>query len=74
MMSFRFPPDIAKRLDRMAAATGRTASFRAFETILKHICALEDMYIAEQRQADLRAGRTETIHLEDLMRQFRKAG
>ncbi len=73
MLPFHFPPDIARRLENLAEATGRSAAFCAFEAVLKHICALEDLYIAEQRLADLRAGRTETIKLEDLMLQFRKA-
>jgi RHH-type rel operon transcriptional repressor/antitoxin RelB len=73
MLPFRLPPEIAGRLENMAAFTGRSAGFCAFEAALRHICALEDIYIAEQRLADLRAGRSETIKLEDLMRQFRKA-
>jgi RHH-type rel operon transcriptional repressor/antitoxin RelB len=72
MLPFRLPPEIARRLEMMGEATGRSDAFRAFEAALKHICALEDICIAEQRLADLKAGRTETIKLEDLMLQFRK--
>lgn len=74
MLAFRLPPEIESRLEHMAAYTGRSAGFQAFETVLKRICELEDMYIAEQRLADLRAGWTETTKFEDLMRQFSKAG
>ncbi len=68
MLAIRLPADIEKRLEALAVATGRTKSFYAREAILEHIDDLEDLYLAEQRLTDIRAGRTETIPLEDVMK------
>ncbi len=68
MLAIRLPPEIEDRLAALAEATGRTKTFYAREAILEHLDALEDIYLAEQRLADIRAGRTKTIPLEDLMK------
>lgn len=70
MLAIRLPPEIESRLEALAAATGRTKTFYAREAILEHIEDLEDVYLAEQRLADIRAGRTETIPLEDVMKKY----
>jgi RHH-type rel operon transcriptional repressor/antitoxin RelB len=69
MLAIRLPEKIEKRLARLAKRTGRTKTYYAREAILKHLEDLEDIYIAEKRLADLRAGRTRTIPLEEVMRQ-----
>jgi len=68
MLAIRLPPDIDARLGALAAATGRTKSFYAREAIREHIEDLEDLYLAEQRLTDIRAGHVETIPLEDVMK------
>ena len=70
MLAIRLPEKIEKRLDRLAKRTGRTKTYYAREAILKHIEDLEDIYIAEKRLADIRAGRTRTIPLEEVMRRY----
>ena len=50
-----------------AAATGRTKTFYAREAILEHIDDLEDVYLAEQRLIDIRAGRIKTIALDAII-------
>jgi RHH-type rel operon transcriptional repressor/antitoxin RelB len=40
------------------------------EAILEHLEHLEDVYLAEQRLIDIRAGRTKTIPLDDVMKQY----
>lgn len=67
MLALRLPEDIEKRLEALAKATGRSKSFYAREAILEHLDDLEDIYLAEQRLADIRAGRTQTISLEDVI-------
>jgi RHH-type rel operon transcriptional repressor/antitoxin RelB len=69
MLAIRLPEKIEKRLARLAKRTGRTKTYYSREAILKHLEDLEDIYIAEKRLADLRAGRTRTIPLEEVMRQ-----
>jgi RHH-type rel operon transcriptional repressor/antitoxin RelB len=68
MLAIRLPPEIESRLEKLAAATGRTKSFYAREAILEHIGDLEDIYLAEKRLEDLRAGRTKAVPLEDVMK------
>ena len=68
MLALRLPPELEKRLDDLAEATGRTKSFYARQAIVEYIGDLEDVYLAESRLEDLRAGRSETISLNDLMK------
>ncbi len=69
MLAIRLPEDIELRLEALAKATGRTKTFYARAAILEHIDALEDLYLAEQRLAEIRAGRSKTIPLEEVMKQ-----
>jgi RHH-type rel operon transcriptional repressor/antitoxin RelB len=70
MLAIRLPEDIENRLDALAKATNRSKTFYAREAILKHLDDLEDVYLAEQRLIDIRAGRTQTIPLDDVMKQY----
>lgn len=70
MLAIRLPQKIEKRLDRLAKRTGRTKTYYAREAILQHLEDLEDIYLAEKRLADIRAGRTQTIPLEEVMRRY----
>ncbi len=49
MLALRLPPEIEKRLDRLAKKTGRTKSFYAREAILRHIEDIEDQHLAVAR-------------------------
>ena len=49
MLALRLPPNIEKRLDRLAKKTGRTKSFYAREAILRHVEDLEDFHLAQRR-------------------------
>jgi RHH-type rel operon transcriptional repressor/antitoxin RelB len=49
MLTLRLPPDMEKRLDRLARNAGRTKSALAREAILRHIEDIEDFYLAEYR-------------------------
>lgn len=68
MLAIRLSPEIENRLETLAKATGRTKTFYAREAILKHLDDLEDLYLAEQRLIDIRAGRSQTIPLEEVMK------
>lgn len=70
MLALRLPPEIENRLDALSKRTGRSKSYYAREAILEHIDDLEDVYVAEQRLADLRAGRSDAVPLADLMKQY----
>lgn len=64
----RLPKDVEARLSRLAAQTGRTKTFFVTEAVREYIDDLEDLYIAEQRLIDIRAGKTKTLPLEDVMK------
>jgi RHH-type rel operon transcriptional repressor/antitoxin RelB len=70
MLAIRLPKEIEERLDVLAKETGRTKSFYVREAILEHLDDLEDIYIAEKRLADIRAGRVKTIPLEEVMKEY----
>ena len=70
MLAIRLPDEIEKRLARLAKRTGRTKTYYAREAILRHLDDLEDLYLAEKTLADIRSGRSKTIPLEDVMRQY----
>ncbi len=68
--SIRLPHDIEKRLDQLAHITGRTKSYYITEAIIEHLDEIEDIYLAEKRLEDIRAGRTKTIPIEDIMKEY----
>lgn len=68
MLAIRLPAEIEARLDALAKATGRTKSFYARQAILEHLDDLEDLYLAEQRLIEIRAGRSQTFTLEEVER------
>ena len=70
MLAIRLPAEVERRLDALAKATGRTKTFYAREAILEHLDDLEDLYLAEQRLIDARAGKTEAVPLEDMMKRY----
>ncbi|RKT45920.1 MULTISPECIES: type II toxin-antitoxin system RelB family antitoxin [Thiocapsa] len=70
MLAIRLPADVEQRLEALARATGRTKTFYAREAILEHLDDLEDVYLAEQRLIDIRAGKTQTVPLDELMTRY----
>jgi len=68
MLAIRLPAEVESRLEALARATGRTKTFYAREAILQHLEDLEDLYLAEQRLVDIRAGKTATVPLGDVMK------
>lgn len=74
MLAIRLPAEVESRLEALAQATGRTKTFYAREAILEHLDDLEDLYLAEQRLIDLRAGKTKTVPLEDVMKRYGMEG
>ena len=70
MVSVRLPADVESRLDRLAKATGRPKTFFARQAIVEHLDDLEDLYLAEQRLNDHRAGKSRTYTLEEVEREL----
>ena len=53
MLSIRLDPDTEKRLEELAARTGRTKSYYAREALLEHLDEMEARYIAIERLENL---------------------
>ena len=64
MLALRIDSETEKRLEALAARTGRTKSFYAREAILAQLNDLEDFYLAEDRLKDFRT--EDAISLTDL--------
>ena len=70
MLAIRLPAEIEERLETLAKSTGRTKTFYAREAILEHLDDLEDLYLAEDRLIKLRAGSSQTVPLEEVMKRY----
>ncbi|RAN73531.1 MULTISPECIES: ribbon-helix-helix protein, CopG family [Arthrobacter] len=66
--SVRLPPETEKRLDRLAASTGRTKAFYVRELIVSGLDRLEWEYSVAQNAHDIRAGRRRTIPSDEVRR------
>jgi RHH-type rel operon transcriptional repressor/antitoxin RelB len=64
MLAIRLPPEIEARLEKLAKATGRSKTYYAREAIEEHLADLEDIYLAEKRLEDVRAGRIRAVSLK----------
>ncbi|HWT11607.1 MAG TPA: TraY domain-containing protein [Allosphingosinicella sp.] len=64
MLAVRLDEATERRLEALAARTGRTKTFYAREAIEAHLDDLEDFYLAEERLSGFREG--DAIPLEQL--------
>ena len=69
-VSIRLPDDVSARLQDLAQRTGRSKTFYMVEAIREHLEDLEDVYLAEQRLTDHRAGRSKAVPLEEVMKRY----
>ena len=69
-VSLRLPDDVSRRLQQLADRTGRSKTFYMLEAIREHLDDLEDLYLAEQRLIDLRAGESGTVPLDEVMKRY----
>ena len=70
MLTIRLPAEVESRLDELAKATGRTKTFYAREAIFEYLTDLEDYYYAEKAWNDVLSGRSKTVPIEDIMREY----
>ena len=68
--SIRLPEAIEARLEHLAAQTGRSKKFYVMQAIENQLDDLEDLYLAEQRLIEIRAGRSKTHSLEEVMKRY----
>lgn len=65
-MPVRVPSDLAARYDRLAKETGRTRTYYVNEALAASIDRLEYEYGLLKTVEDWRAGRLETVTLDEL--------
>ncbi|MBI5814920.1 MAG: ribbon-helix-helix protein, CopG family [Nitrospinae bacterium] len=66
MLALRLPPEVEKRLEKLAKKTGRTKSYYARQAILEYIDDMEDIYQAENELENLRTGKSRTYTIEEV--------
>jgi RHH-type rel operon transcriptional repressor/antitoxin RelB len=66
--SIRLPEDVERRLDALAAKTGRAKAFYIREMILTHIDEMEDYYLAADVVERVRKGQERTFGAQDVRR------
>ncbi|MBO4576377.1 MAG: ribbon-helix-helix protein, CopG family [Neisseriaceae bacterium] len=66
MLAVRLPAEMENRLSVLAQETGRTKTFYIREAIANYLEDLEDLYVAEKRYRDLKAGKSYTITFDEL--------
>ncbi len=69
-VSIQLPDDVAARLRDLEQATGQSGTSYLIEAIRDYLEDLEDLHDAEQRLADIRAGRSKTVSLEEVMERY----
>lgn len=69
-VSIRLDEKTNKRLEVLAAKTGRTKTFYVREAVLSKIEDLEDLHAAEQAILDLRSGRDQVYTLKEVERRL----
>jgi RHH-type transcriptional regulator, rel operon repressor / antitoxin RelB len=72
--SVRLPKDAEKRLNELAAVTGRTKAFYIKEAILSQLDVLEDVYLAEGSLERIRKGEERTYTIDEVEKDLGLAG
>ncbi|MDM7323027.1 MAG: DUF6290 family protein [Gammaproteobacteria bacterium] len=67
VLNVRLPAGLKARLEALAKATGRSKSVLVREALLECLEDWEDLALAKSRLADIRAGRSSTCTLDELM-------
>lgn len=64
--TIRLNSEIESRLDVLAQETGRSKAFYLRQLIEDNLDDLEDIYLAEKRLEDLRAGKSSPVSAEEV--------
>ena len=67
MLTLRLPEELEERLNHLAKRTRRAKSHYVREALWAYIEDLEDIYLAESALEDLRAGRSQTHSLDEVL-------
>lgn len=68
--SIRLEPETEKRLNELAARTGRTKAFYLRHAIEEYLDDMEDYYLAQEELNAIREGRARTCSLDEVKREL----
>lgn len=68
VLSIRLPEDVKNRLEALSKSTGRPAAYYVREAVVEHLDELEWAYGVAARAEAIRAGKRETVALDDAAR------
>lgn len=74
MLTVRLPDDIEERLNTLAKTTNRPKSFYVREALERSLEDIEGIYLAEKRLEDIRAGKSKTVPLEEILKRYGMEG
>lgn len=66
-ISVRLPKELIHRLNNLAKKTGRTKTYYIQEALLDKVSDLEMIYLAQKRDEDVRAGKSKTYSLDEVI-------
>ena len=69
-ISIRLPVDVEARLDNLASLTGRSKTYYVTEAVIDHLEDMEDLYLAERELEAIRAGKSTTTPLAEVMKRY----
>lgn len=70
MLTVRLPDELEARLNHLAKTTNRSKSFYVREALERALEDIEDIYLAEKRLENLKAGKSRTYTLEEVEREL----
>jgi len=68
--SIQLSGELETRLEQLAKLTGHSKVFHIQEALLKHLDDIEDLYLAERELEEIRAGRSQTTSLAEMMKHY----
>ena len=68
--SVRLPEQTEQRLGNLARISGRSKAFYIREAVTRYLDEMEDIALAEKRVAELKAGRTDTVTMEEVEKEL----
>jgi len=70
IVSLNLPDEISQRLSELVTKTEYSKTFFMIKAIEEKIEDLEDLYLTEQRMLDIRSGKSKTIPLDEVMKEY----
>ncbi len=69
-VAFHLPDAVSQRLQKLATRTGRSETECMIEAIQEYLDDLEDLHLAEQRLKEIHEGKSQTVPLEKVMKDY----